>query len=78
MAHLATQSIPDFSGEATLPDGTPSMGIREFVQRVNDIKASTGAQNPAIAGAVKQHLVGAAYTWYQVQVQRASGAAPPR
>ena len=72
MAHLATQAIPDFSGEATLPDGTPSMGIREFVQRVDDIKASTNSTNQVIAGAVKQHLVGAAYTWYQVQVQRGS------
>ena len=69
MAHLASQSVPEFSGEASLPDGTPSMGIREFIQRVDDIMASTGSDSVAMAGAVKQKLVGAAYTWYQTLVQ---------
>ena len=72
MAHLASQSVPEFSGEASLPDGTPSMGIREFIQRVDDIMASTGSDSVAMAGAVKQKLVGAAYTWYQTLVQRNS------
>ena len=72
MALLATQAVPEFSGEATLLDGSPSMGAREFLQRVDDIMASTGAGDAAIAGAVKQRLVGAAYTWFQTLVQRES------
>ena len=70
MVHLAAQSVPEFLGEASLPDGTPSMGICEFIQRVDDIMALTGSDSVAMAGAVKQKLVGAAYMWYQTLVQR--------
>ena len=58
---MKVKAIRYFSGKAKLPDGFPSMGIREFVQWVDDIKVSTNSTNQVIVGAVKQHLIGAAY-----------------
>ena len=70
MAHLAAESVPAFSGEPKLPDGSTCMPVREFLQRVDDIQASTGANQNQIAAAVKQKLCGAAYTALQVENAR--------
>ena len=65
MAHLAAETVP-----AKLPDGSVCMPIREFLQRVDTIKVSTGSNEQMTAAAVKQKLCGAAYTLMQVAVTR--------
>ena len=70
MAYLAAETVPAFNGEAKLPDGSVCMPIREFLQRVDAIKASTGSNEQVTAAAVKQKLCGAAYTLVQVAIAR--------
>ena len=67
---LAAQTIPPFTGEPKLLDGTPCMPVKEFCERVDAIHASTGTTPAQVAAAVKQKLTGAAYNWLQVQVAR--------
>ena len=70
MAHLAAETVPAFNREAKLPDGSVCIPNREFLQRVDAIKASTRSTEQVTAAAVIQKLCGAAYTLVQVAIAR--------